>query len=313
MSVLPNALAVAGSAFLNETMRNASRFQRPLLVINRRSMTRRSILSATFAIGGDDWRAGAFAIVAVGVAFTLYCQAHGWVEESPVPVDASLRWGLLAGAPAGGVAWLLWLQRRELAAFAARGTLTAASVISGLFILVLGGGALAHFVAGENRFDDIAARIVDSAFDLIPLAAALAAGAAALLAAIPRAHPSAETAVHIPEWLTIPEAPDLGLRTADVATIRAAGNYCELQTNVRCYLVRAPIKVLAERLGPAGFVRLHRSTLVNLGRLLAVDRAAGQIRARLDDGTIVPVGQAYRAGLEEALAARSSLRDAIRH
>lgn len=276
-------------------------------------MRRRFTLSATFAIEGGDWRAGAVSIGAVAVAFTLYCQAHGWVEDSPVPMDASLRWGLLAGAPAGGLAWLLWSRRREIAVVAARGMLSATLVIGGLFVLLLAGGALAHFVAGGNRLEDIAARITDSAFDLIPLAAALAAGAAALLAAIPRALPSAEPAVHIPEWLAIPEAPDLALRTADVATIRAAGNYCELQTNARAYLVRAPIKVLAQRLGPAGFVRLHRSTLVNLRRLLAVERAAGQIRARLDDGTVVPVGQAYRAGLEEALAARSSLRNAIRH
>ena len=49
---------------------------------------------------------------------------------------------------------------------------------------------------------------------------------------------------------------------AGVTHAEAHGDYVRLHTLDGSYLVRVPLATLAERWGPAGFIRIHRSTLV---------------------------------------------------
>jgi two-component system LytT family response regulator len=82
----------------------------------------------------------------------------------------------------------------------------------------------------------------------------------------------------------------------EIAWISAAGNYAELHcAGGRIALVRATLTDLEQRLDPAEFARIHRSTLVRLAgaRELAPD-AHGDFDLTLDDGTVLPVGRAYR-------------------
>ena len=46
-------------------------------------------------------------------------------------------------------------------------------------------------------------------------------------------------------------------------TLQAEGNYVSLQRNGSSHLMRESISVVAERLEPYGFIRIHRSVLVN--------------------------------------------------
>jgi len=50
---------------------------------------------------------------------------------------------------------------------------------------------------------------------------------------------------------------------SDVITVEGRGNYVLLRTSDRSHLVRESVSVVNERLEPYGFVRIHRSTLVN--------------------------------------------------
>jgi DNA-binding LytR/AlgR family response regulator len=80
---------------------------------------------------------------------------------------------------------------------------------------------------------------------------------------------------------------ELGGRTrlvplAGVTHAEAHGDYVRLHTIDGSYLVRVPLAALAERWGPVGFIRIHRSTLV---------AAAHISELRFDDGrAVVQVG-----------------------
>lgn len=50
---------------------------------------------------------------------------------------------------------------------------------------------------------------------------------------------------------------------SDVITVEGRGNYVLLRTSGRSHLVRESVSVVNERLEPYGFVRIHRSTIVN--------------------------------------------------
>jgi DNA-binding LytR/AlgR family response regulator len=70
---------------------------------------------------------------------------------------------------------------------------------------------------------------------------------------------------------------------AAVTHVVAQGDYVRLHTLDGSYLVRVPLAALAERWGPVGFIRIHRSTLV---------AAAHISELRFDDGrAVVQVGE----------------------
>lgn len=50
---------------------------------------------------------------------------------------------------------------------------------------------------------------------------------------------------------------------AEVRVIEARGNYVQLETGSRSHSLRESISTVADKLEPYGFVRIHRSTIVN--------------------------------------------------
>jgi len=93
----------------------------------------------------------------------------------------------------------------------------------------------------------------------------------------------------------------LFLDAADVDWIEAAENYVYLHTRGRKHLVRGTIRSFAERLDPSRFMRIHRSTIVNLERVREVDSR----RVVLRDGTPIPIGRNYTAELRRRLSSRA--------
>lgn len=55
----------------------------------------------------------------------------------------------------------------------------------------------------------------------------------------------------------------LFINPSDVVAVQAEGNYVLLQREVGSHLLRESISAVAEKLKPFGFVRIHRSVLVN--------------------------------------------------
>ena len=86
---------------------------------------------------------------------------------------------------------------------------------------------------------------------------------------------------------------ELPLLPSQIEWVRAAGNYVELHGGGTTILHRAPISAVERALSGQGFVRIHRSVLVNRSAICRI--AAGDVR--LHCGQSLPIGNRYRSGL----------------
>lgn len=86
--------------------------------------------------------------------------------------------------------------------------------------------------------------------------------------------------------------------------VEAEGEYVRLFLPEGSYLQRGSVSGMAERLDPDRFVRVHRSHIVNRGRLVGVRRrATGSYQLAMADGAAVPVGRSYRSVVRTIVAA----------
>jgi two-component system, LytTR family, response regulator len=94
----------------------------------------------------------------------------------------------------------------------------------------------------------------------------------------------------------------LFLPVSDIRWIGAEGNYVRLCTSTESHLLRETMAHLEERLDPRGFLRVHRSFIVNLKYVKEVRREAdGDSVVIMDSGHKVALGRSYRAYLNEQL------------
>ncbi|XVX20871.1 LytR/AlgR family response regulator transcription factor [Actinomycetota bacterium] len=66
------------------------------------------------------------------------------------------------------------------------------------------------------------------------------------------------------------------INRSDIRYAQAQGDYARLHTPTGSHLVRIPLATLEERWGPAGFVRIHRSTLVAMPHIKEVHMDHGR-------------------------------------
>lgn len=91
------------------------------------------------------------------------------------------------------------------------------------------------------------------------------------------------------------------LAPADVLYVEAAGNYIEFHTAARTHLVRGTLASWEARLSQRGFIRVHRSRLVNRARIGAIKPTpSGDVEIMLDDGRTLNGSRRYRAALDAA-------------
>jgi hypothetical protein len=101
----------------------------------------------------------------------------------------------------------------------------------------------------------------------------------------------------------------LRVPVAEILAAKAAGNYVEFAlADGRRPLMRASMAQVEAALGPSGFVRTHRSWLVNAGRVRALSSAgSGDFRLDLGSGLIAPLSRRYRNGDATAVWSRIEL------
>lgn len=86
--------------------------------------------------------------------------------------------------------------------------------------------------------------------------------------------------------------------------VTAEGSYVRVHALERTYLVREALAGIERRLPASQFVRVHRSTIVNLDAIDAVEPLShGEARLRLTTGEQVKTSRRYRAGVTASLAA----------
>jgi two-component system LytT family response regulator len=92
------------------------------------------------------------------------------------------------------------------------------------------------------------------------------------------------------------------VRVADIEWVEAADYNVRIHTAERTYTTRETLSGLAEQLDPRRFVRVHRSTIVNIERVREVQPYFhGAYILVLQDGTEIRLSRARRRAFEEAL------------
>lgn len=85
--------------------------------------------------------------------------------------------------------------------------------------------------------------------------------------------------------------------------IESAGNYVKLHAGGRSHLYREPLKSLERRLAEFGFVRIHRSTLLNVGEIDHIlPHGHGDFVIVLTGGTRLTMSRRYRSRVEKHLS-----------
>jgi two-component system LytT family response regulator len=91
----------------------------------------------------------------------------------------------------------------------------------------------------------------------------------------------------------------LFINLSDVVAVEAEGNYVSLQRNGSSYLLRQSLSALAEKLEPQGFLRIHRSILVNTSFVEEIrPYSTGEYGLRVQGGKEYTVTRTYRKNLK---------------
>ncbi|MGI8334031.1 LytR/AlgR family response regulator transcription factor [Actinomadura scrupuli] len=101
---------------------------------------------------------------------------------------------------------------------------------------------------------------------------------------------------------------ELGGRTrlvmrSTVLYVEAHGDYVRLHTSEGGYLIRMPLVVLAKRWEVAGFIRIHRSTLVSAGHITELRFDGGRATVQVGD-ELLPVSRRHTREVRDLLVRR---------
>ena len=84
------------------------------------------------------------------------------------------------------------------------------------------------------------------------------------------------------------------LKAEEIDWIEAEGDYMKFHVNGRTHLMRETMARLESRLDPKKFIRIHRSTIVNIDRLRKLSPSfAGEYAVILHDGTKLKLSRGY--------------------
>lgn len=96
------------------------------------------------------------------------------------------------------------------------------------------------------------------------------------------------------------------VKAEEIDWIEAEGDYMKFHAGGRVHLLRETMANLEERLDPKRFIRIHRSTIVNIDRVKKLSPSfAGEYAVFLHDGTKLRLSRGYHDRLEELM--RSAL------
>jgi two-component system LytT family response regulator len=94
------------------------------------------------------------------------------------------------------------------------------------------------------------------------------------------------------------------IRVADIDWIEADGDYVSVHVGGKTWLMRETIAAVELRLALSGFVRIHRSTLVNAERVKELQpQDKGEYTVVLSDGTELKLTRNYRTSVERLVGA----------
>jgi two-component system LytT family response regulator len=92
----------------------------------------------------------------------------------------------------------------------------------------------------------------------------------------------------------------LFLDVAEIVAVQAEGNYVSLRHRPNPYLLRESLSSMAEKLKPYGFIRIHRSVIVNISAVEEIQPLpTGEYRLRVKGGKEYLVTRTYKDNLRD--------------
>jgi len=92
----------------------------------------------------------------------------------------------------------------------------------------------------------------------------------------------------------------LFLDLAEIVAVQAEGNYVSLRHRPNPYLLRESLSSMAEMLKPYGFIRIHRSVVVNISAVEEIQPLpTGEYRLRVKGGKEYLVTRTYKDNLRD--------------
>jgi DNA-binding LytR/AlgR family response regulator len=90
----------------------------------------------------------------------------------------------------------------------------------------------------------------------------------------------------------------LFLDLAEIMAVQAEGNYVSLRHQPKPYLLHESLSAMAEKLRPYGFIRIHRSVVVNISAVEEIEPLpTGEYRLRVKGGQQYLVTRTYKDNL----------------
>ena len=86
------------------------------------------------------------------------------------------------------------------------------------------------------------------------------------------------------------------IKLNEILYAEATGDYVRLHTYDKFYAIHTTLKVTEEHLPAVDFIRVHRSYIVALSKIDIVQDGTLQI-----NGTVIPIADSYRAGLNQRM------------
>jgi len=97
------------------------------------------------------------------------------------------------------------------------------------------------------------------------------------------------------------------VRTGEVDYVQAAGNYIRLHVGAKSYLLRETMNDIQSKLNPRQFVRIHRSTMVNIESVKELQPwFGGSFVVILQNGTRLNMSRAFRGDLSSTILGKDT-------
>ena len=87
----------------------------------------------------------------------------------------------------------------------------------------------------------------------------------------------------------------------DVIRIEAYGDYSKLVTDDRTYVSNYGISALEEKLNPKVFIRVHRSSIINLKRIRELNKYSKSYDITMQNGDVVRVSRGYMDNIKKLM------------
>lgn len=91
------------------------------------------------------------------------------------------------------------------------------------------------------------------------------------------------------------------ISTEHIIWIEAYGDYSKLHTKDKTYISNFGISVLEDKLNPKNFIRVHRSSIINLRQVKEVDRYGKSYDITMNNREVVRVSRGYMDNLKDIM------------